>query len=174
MTKLARRVSMLLASLAAGTAMSIVGATAAHAYEDAAEATTKTFVMNNKPDVSITVRLGVWGPYDGYLRHQAIVTWDGTLTYTGGKRFHHFIIDVRAEQYVNSKDSIMGRISCDITAAINAQENGTAYCPVLGSKATRTSSKIFSTDGDVSYDIAGDGNGNFGWGLAGTPRISNY
>lgn len=174
MTRTARRLGVLLSAVAAATSLSLLTATAAHAYESAAESTTKSFNLPNKPDVTITIRLGVWGPVDGRLRHQALVTWDGTLNYVGGKRFHHFIIDVRSEKYVNGADKIWGRVQCDITDGLNSLEHGEAHCPYFSTyDSAVTTSRTWSTDGDVSYDIADDGNGTFGWGLAGTPRISN-
>ncbi|SDZ15132.1 hypothetical protein SAMN05444365_10640 [Micromonospora pattaloongensis] len=81
--------------------------------------------------------------------------------------FYHFIINVRLERY----DSDFETASCTATYNANGSTYGymlTCATPFLQTAATGG----WTADGNVSYDIIGDGKGDLTWSLTGSPAIS--
>lgn len=167
--KMTLRLGTLLAAAAATTALVMVTATPAQAVS-AQAATTKTIALPKKPDVKITITLGVWRPAAGEVSTDAHVSWEGTKWWIGGKRFNSIILDLQLKK----GSTIVARASCNLTTVINDHEDGYVYCPVIRKlNLPQSDSRVWSTDGTVAYDTASDGQGTYKWNLTATPKIAN-
>ncbi|MEU8772454.1 hypothetical protein [Streptomyces sp. NPDC048606] len=106
------------------------------------------------------------------VRGKATVNWgfinDGEID--NSKRFASFKVTTRLESRVpGGTDVVVNSKTCDLTADINATNNGAFTC--LSPEATLDPSKRWSGDATVVYDIEGDKKGAITWQLVGSPLM---
>jgi hypothetical protein len=162
-----RKLSRISASLVAILALflgSLLMAAPAHAAS-ACKTTTKVFELDWEADVQVNVKLCIESSGGEVFTH-AEISWDAGWTSDPAGRFEYFQLDLRLEKYVNGADTIRGRVTCDVSRAINSEQDGWEYCS--GPNGTKSGSG-YSSDGTVHYQPVGGSPSS--WQLTGTPRI---
>jgi hypothetical protein len=153
----------------AATAASIVAIGPTAAFAAGGEACTpnnRTFNIPNDPDVDVYIQMCIYK--DGNFRGGfARVYWDvNSWPYDHGKLFDAFVVQVRTERY----DTATRTVTCDLTNSINSDDHGYSLCTTTA--YTSVAQNAWSGDGKVTYNIDGDGNGNYTWDLSGSPRVT--
>src|SRR5690606_7338417 len=144
---------------------------------------TRSFDLPRKPDVKVKAticikRTGTSGGYRYYRAWVSKVSWDGTGSFTGGKRFNEFSISMRAESGKTTKTACSKNIceSFNLASAINGKEKGTktfsSSAGTYGIVLVKTKKKNWTGDATAFVDIADDGKSGSKWGLTGTKRVA--
>lgn len=177
--------SMMLGTLLAATVGTGGFLTPAQAVSPAGAVTVKcasserTPNLPGKPDVKVVAKtclkrtLGYNGAavFHTYVE----VTWDGTYSWIGGKRFNSFKVTPLVERRNSSMDP-SGSGPVALTSQVNDKEHGSyttdsshPYRP--GYTASRSQRGGWSADAVITYDIAGDDGGSTTWELKGSPVL---
>ncbi|MFG2993353.1 hypothetical protein ACGFZK_29330 [Streptomyces sp. NPDC048257] len=126
------------------------------------------------PEAQLNAPVCVESLPDNKVRGKATLDWgfinDGQSDLTG-KRYTSFKVTARLESRApGGTDVVVNSKTCDLTAAINANAEGSFAC--LTPAATLDPSRQWSGDATVVYDIEGDGKGAVTWQLTGSPLMS--
>lgn len=144
---------------------SVIAVPAAHADTVKCSKNVKKFNLPDKPDVTVTVNLCIKrSSSNGRITAYASMKWDGS--WPRGTRFNDFDFLLLLERYDVTKE----RFTFPMDTAINSTTDGTRNF-VPGLYRDRTARGGWSADGVITYDIAGDGDGNKLWILTGSPVI---
>ncbi|WP_091558378.1 hypothetical protein [Micromonospora pattaloongensis] len=81
---------------------------------------------------------------------------------------YHLVVNVRLEQ----NDADMAAVSCDATAWTNFDDAGGQRFTCQTQDRYSSETGGWTADGNVSYDLIGDGKNDLTWSLAGSPAIS--
>ncbi|MDG4821710.1 hypothetical protein O7635_07570 [Asanoa sp. WMMD1127] len=165
MPTLRKKLLVVLSTLATAATL-LVFAPAAQAAPAQCRGNTKAFSNGYATaQRNITVRLCVH-------RIDSDTVWAYAELETGAKRgsadlFYHFHINVRLERY----DSDLATNTCIASDAANSgsQWGFMLSCPTTKRNTTVTGG--WTADGNVSYDIVGDGKNDLTWSLTGSPMI---
>jgi hypothetical protein len=156
-----------LALAATAASIVVIGPTAAFAASsEACTPNNRTFNIPHDPDVDVYIQMCIYKNGDfrgGFAR----VYWDvNSWPYDHGKLFDAFVVQVRTERY----DTATRTVTCDLTNSMNSDDHGYSLCTTTG--YTSEAQNGWSGDGKVTYNIDGDGNGNYTWDLSGSPRVT--
>lgn len=126
----------------------------------------KSFSIPGQLDPTVTIDLCVRtdGPD---IVAEAHISWDRGTVGTIGTAFDAFTLNLRLEK----NDADIKKATCDsnLLRAINSHRDGDYFCQT--SWANKGSSKKWSADGNVVYNINNDGDGNKTWSLHGSPLL---
>jgi hypothetical protein len=116
---------------------------------------------------SVTVRLCIQRAEDGVtLRSYGSVSMGAKSG--SADIVYHMIINIRMEQ----NDADMSYQSCDAASWANFDDDGGYRFECRTPDRFSSNRGGWTTDGNVSYDIVGDGLNDLTWSLAGSPAIS--
>lgn len=142
---------------------------------------TKSFNLPSKPDVTVSLNICARSWTQGGFHHYRAwlnkASWNGSLWFIGGTRFHAFNVNMRLEHGTKRIPSCNSSGVCtlnSLTSVINDNESGSRSYSSTGHGSVGRNSKSATSwvaDATVDFDIAGDGTGWRSWDLHGTAAV---
>jgi hypothetical protein len=159
-------------------ALAVLGLSAppAQAATEACTSSTqeRRVALPNKSDLDLSVGLCVFRTSDNQVYSQVRISWSATTPAAAvGRKFDGFRVNSRLEYRFSSGgiDYINRNYTCDYTASANDLWAATARCNTP--RSNFDPDLYWSSDGQVQWDIDGDGEGwQDWWQLTGSPLLS--
>lgn len=152
-----------------GTSLAAAGPAAAAASSHC-KTSTVHYALPGKPDVSLKTRLCVEvtryaDGNDAYVAKASKISWKGSSSHIGGKRFNGLYLKLRLEHHNKTGKSV----NIPLKKLVNGHAAGHTYPQVFPVGVTRTNN--WTADATVYGDVAGDGKGTIAKGLHGTAAV---
>ncbi|MFD4589076.1 hypothetical protein [Streptomyces sp. NPDC058434] len=183
MSKTSRTLALILGAAAlAGSALVTAAPAQAATPAKQCKTTTKTFALPSKPDVKVSAticmqRTAISGGYRYYETWLSSISWDGTSSFIGGKRFNGLSVQSRAKHGKTVvKNCSYG--TCEersIASYINNAERGSKSfargAAGYGVVFVKTKAPNWTGDATAFFDVADDGIPTKKWELTGTRAV---